>query len=57
MKIMKLTRYETARILGARALQIAMGAPVLIKTKEKDSIKITLEEFKKGVIPLTVLRE
>jgi DNA-directed RNA polymerase subunit K len=57
MKIMKLTRYETARILGARALQISMGAPVLIKTKEKDSIKITLEEFKKGVIPLTVLRE
>jgi DNA-directed RNA polymerase subunit K len=57
MKIMKLTKYETARILGARALQISMGAPVLIKTKEKDSIKITLEEFKKGVIPLTVLRE
>jgi len=57
MKIMKLTRYETARILGARALQISMGAPVLIKTKEKDSIKITLEEFKKGVIPLTILRE
>ncbi|HDN81849.1 MAG: DNA-directed RNA polymerase subunit K [Methanomicrobia archaeon] len=54
---MKLTRYETARILGARALQISMGAPVLIKTKEKNSIKIALEEFKKGVIPLTVLRE
>jgi len=57
MKIMKLTRYETARIIGARALQIAMGAPILIKTKERDSIKITLEEFKKGVIPLTVIRE
>jgi len=28
---MKLTQYEKARIIGARALQIAMGAPVLIK--------------------------
>jgi DNA-directed RNA polymerase subunit K len=57
MKLMKLTKYETARIMGARALQIAMGAPALIKTKERDSIKIALKEFKKGVIPLTIIRE
>ena len=56
MEVPKLTKYETARIVGARALQVAMGAPVLIKTKKKDSIKIALEEFKKGIIPLTVLR-
>ncbi|HDM22939.1 MAG TPA: DNA-directed RNA polymerase subunit K [Methanomicrobia archaeon] len=54
---MKFTKYEKARIIGARALQIAMGAPVLVKTDEKDSIRIALEEFEKGVIPLTVIRE
>lgn len=57
MKDMKLTKYEKARIIGARALQIAMGSPVLIKTEEKESISIALKEFTKGVIPLTVIRE
>jgi DNA-directed RNA polymerase subunit K len=57
MKDVKLTKYEKARIIGARALQISMGAPTLIKTDEKDSVKITLEEFSNGVIPLTVIRE
>jgi DNA-directed RNA polymerase subunit K len=51
------TRYEKARIVGARALQIAMGAPVLIKTKETDSIRIALEELERGVIPITVVRK
>ncbi len=57
MDIMDLTKYEKARMIGARALQIAMGAPVLIKTEETDSIRITMEEFEKGVIPFTVIRE
>ncbi|MBU7014141.1 MAG: DNA-directed RNA polymerase subunit K [Theionarchaea archaeon] len=51
------TRYEKARIVGARALQIAMGAPILIKSKETDSIRIALEELERGVIPITVVRE
>jgi len=51
------TRFERARIVGARALQIAMGAPVLIETKEVDPLKIALEEFEKGVIPITVRRK
>ncbi|MBU7033150.1 MAG: DNA-directed RNA polymerase subunit K [Theionarchaea archaeon] len=49
------TRFEKARIVGARALQIAMGAPVLIRTKESDCIRIALEELERGVIPITVV--
>lgn len=53
----KYTKYEKARIIGARALQIAMGAPVLIETEEIDTIEVAIEEFEKGVIPITVKRE
>lgn len=52
----KYTKYEKARIIGARALQIAAGAPVLIETEEIDPIEIAIEEFEKGVIPITVKR-
>jgi DNA-directed RNA polymerase subunit K len=52
----KYTKYEKARIIGARALQIAMGAPVLIETDEIDPINIALEEFEKGVVPITAKR-
>ncbi len=50
------TKYEEARIIGARALQIAMGAPVLIETDELDPITIAMAEFEKGVVPITVRR-
>lgn len=54
---MKLTRFERARIIGARSLQLSMGAPVLIKSKEFiDPIRIAIEELKRDVIPLTVRR-
>jgi DNA-directed RNA polymerase subunit K len=57
--LLRYTKYEKARIIGARALQIAMGAPVLIDTPEgmADPIEIALLEFEKKAIPLTVLRE
>jgi DNA-directed RNA polymerase subunit K len=51
------TRYERARIIGARALQISMGAPVLIKSEAIDPLEIALEEFASGVIPITVKRK
>jgi DNA-directed RNA polymerase subunit K len=51
------TRYERARIVGARALQIAMGAPVLIQDAKGEPIDIALEELRRGVIPITVKRE
>ncbi|AEA47594.1 DNA-directed RNA polymerase subunit K [Archaeoglobus veneficus] len=50
------TRFEKARIIGARALQIAMGAPVLIETDRTDPLEIAREEFEKGIIPITVRR-
>ncbi len=53
----KYTKYEKARIIGARALQIAAGAPVLMRTEEIEPIEIAVEEFEKGVIPITVKRE
>jgi len=53
----KFTKYEKARIIGARALQISMGAPVMVKTDAMDSIEIALIEFEKGVIPITVRRK
>ena len=57
------TRYEVARILGARALQIAMDAPLLLKIeKEKleemrfDPLKIAEMEFNSGTLPISVKR-
>jgi len=52
----KLTRFEVARLVGARSLQIALGAPILIKTEEGSSIKIAMAEFKEKMIPITVKR-
>ena len=58
-----LTKYERARILGARALQIAMNAPLLIKISEEDlekikydSLKIAEIELDSGVLPISVKR-
>ncbi|TDA31765.1 MAG: DNA-directed RNA polymerase subunit K [Hadesarchaea archaeon] len=55
----KYTKFEKARIIGARALQISMGAPVLVEVPPhlKSSVEIALYEFEKGVCPITVLRE
>ncbi|WP_442904943.1 DNA-directed RNA polymerase subunit K [Haladaptatus sp. CMSO5] len=50
------SRYEKARILGARALQVSYGAPVLIETDESQPILIAAEEFDAGVLPFTVNR-
>ena len=63
MEIEKFTRYERARILGARALQISMNAPLLIKISDKDLEKINFDalkiaeiEFNSGVLPISVKR-
>ncbi|KAF1077975.1 DNA-directed RNA polymerase subunit K [Methanogenium sp. MK-MG] len=50
------TRYEKARIVGARSLQISMGAPLLIETDSIDPLEIATEEFKQQKIPITVKR-
>lgn len=52
-----MTKYERARILGTRALQISMGAPVLVTLSgEIDPLDIANKELKKGKIPLMVRR-
>lgn len=55
------TKYEKARILGARALQIAMNAPLLIKITQEDlekikydALKIAEIEFNSGILPISV---
>ena len=51
------TRYEKARIIGARSLQISMGAPVLIDDPSTNSLHLAKIEFEQGVIPITVKRK
>lgn len=59
----RLTRYEKARLIGARSLQIAMGAPMLLKLKQEELEKINYSvvelakmEFEKGILPITIKR-
>lgn len=59
----KYTKFETARMLGSRALQIAMGAPFLVKLNDKqleeikyNPVEIAKIELEKDVLPLTVKR-
>ena len=52
MTIQDFTKYEKARILGARALQIAMNAPLLIKISEEDLEKIKFDALKIAEIEL-----
>ncbi len=56
---MRYTRFEKARIIGARALQISLGAPILVEvaTEIIDPIEIAIMEYEKSVIPMTVKRE
>ena len=63
MELKGFTKYEKARMIGSRALQISMGAPFLIKISKKkledlsyDPIAIALEEFESEAIPITVTR-
>jgi DNA-directed RNA polymerase subunit K/omega len=55
---MDFTKYEIARLIGARSLQLSMGAPPLIKVSDEHMsfIRIAEDELEKGVIPLVVLR-
>ncbi len=59
----KYTKYEKARLIGARALQISMGAPFMLKLSKKeiedmryDPVKIATLEFEKDLLPLSIKR-
>lgn len=53
-----MTKYERARILGTRALQISMNAPVLvpIEVGESDPLQIAIKELSSNKVPLIVRR-
>mgnify|MGYP001158165545 CR=1 FL=1 len=53
-----LTRFEKARIMGARALQLSLGAPVFIEIPKNatTSLQIAMEELNKRVIPIVIRR-
>lgn len=60
---MKLTKYERARLIGARALQLSMGAPLLFDMKAEElekirysTIEIAKMEFDRGILPITIKR-
>ena len=57
------TKYEHARIVGARALQISMGAPFMVKLSDEDlkklgynAVEIAKLEFRHGLIPISIKR-
>ncbi len=57
------TKYEIARIIGARALQIAMDAPLLLKISDEelkeikyDALRIAEREFNENVLPISISR-
>ncbi len=53
---MTLTKFEKARIIGARSLQISMGAPVIIDVPKEiiDPVDIAIMEYENNVIPITI---
>ena len=60
---LRYTKYEVARMLGSRALQISQGAPFLVKLSESElerikynPLAIAKKEFEAGVLPITVKR-
>lgn len=59
----KYTKFEIARMIGSRALQISMGAPFLIKMSAEElekigynPVEIAKREFKENLLPITVRR-
>ncbi|MBR9691122.1 DNA-directed RNA polymerase subunit K [Candidatus Woesearchaeota archaeon] len=57
------TKYETARIIGSRALQLSMGAPMAIKLSKKqleeiryNPVEIAKLEMEEGKVPIGVKR-
>lgn len=57
METPTLSKYEMARLIGARSLQLSFGAPPLLEVSGSETcMQIAFREFDAGVIPLVVLR-
>ncbi len=55
--MVQITRFERARLVTARALQLSFGAPPLINASaDSTAYTLALQELEKGVLPLTVMR-
>ncbi|MBN2458327.1 DNA-directed RNA polymerase subunit K [Candidatus Woesearchaeota archaeon] len=61
---MDYTKYEKARIIGARALQLSMGAPFMVKLDDKqleeleyNVLRIANIEFEQGRVPITIKKK
>jgi len=59
-----LSRFELARLIAARAIQIGMGAPVFVDLSKEflesikyDPVEIAKKEFEEGKIPVAIIRE
>ena len=54
----RFTRFEITRVLSARALQLSLGAPPLVKrTSELDMLEVAEKEMAQKVLPLSILRK
>jgi DNA-directed RNA polymerase I, II, and III subunit RPABC2 len=52
-----MTKYERARVLGTRALQISLNAPVMVEIGgETDALKIAMKELRERKIPMIIRR-
>jgi len=52
-----MTKYERARVLGTRALQISMNAPIMVELEgETDPLQIAMKELRERKIPLIIRR-
>jgi len=57
------TKFEISRMIGSRALQLALGAPFILKLSKKEleqvrfnPLEIAKREFEEGVLPITIRR-
>ena len=54
----RITRFEKTRLISARALQLSLGAPPMVKVaKGQTMIEVARDEFMKKILPLSVLRK
>jgi len=52
-----LTRFEVTRLISARALQLSLGAPPMVKMKGESMVEVAREELKEKLLPMVVLRK
>ncbi len=58
MTAQMLSKFERARVIGARAVQLSAGAPPLIEVSGQSSpVEVAMKELESGIIPLIVLRQ